>query len=438
MARQPTDTIAEAFAGSGTLSDRVLAAYRDKKVGFSDVELLRDIAEHILTLKGEGPSSEPPSKKRKLSLVSAAQDRSVFAPNGSHDLKAKVYFECKDVSFTSPARKKLRLQFVRDDSNMLMGQIRLMHPTEDKVEYAIRREDVDQFFYLPVPDKAQRQRQFVVIPLPGSVNHDGTPLEPIVWTMNEVKGRPDVCTAQTTLHEKLEDTENDTIASLTLGELDHFMAEVPNKAAVQPDDNDFASAIPQSHRKGEKAYHVKVYKGSKEGYLFFLPVGILFGFKKPIQFFSFASIDSTAFTSVLQRTFNLVITARESSVDGEESEAKANEFSMIDQADFAGIEAYIKRHELSDASMAKERQAKVHNVNKPKGENGEAHEEQNGESELAKAEAELQDAEDEEEEDYDPSGGESEGEGEESGDEEGGAAEGDEQEEVYDEEEEEE
>ncbi|KAK6435307.1 hypothetical protein LTR95_008501 [Oleoguttula sp. CCFEE 5521] len=423
MARQSTDTIAEAFAGSGTLSTRVLAAYRDKTVGYNDVELLRDIAEHILTLRGDESSSEPPSKKRKLPLVAAAQDRSIFAPNGSHDLKAKVYFECKDVSFTSPARKKLRLQFVRDHSNMLMGQIRLMHPTEDKVEYAIRREDVDQFFYLPVPDKAQRQRQFVIIPLPGSVNHDGTPLEPVVWTMNEVKGRPDVCTEHTSLHETLDNTENDTIASLTLGELDSFMTEVPGKAAVQPDDNEFASAIPQSHRKG---------------YLFFLPVGILFGFKKPIQFFSFASIDSTAFQSVLQRTFNLVITARESSVDGEEGEAKANEFSMIDQADFAGIEAYIKRHELSDASMAKERRAKVHNVNKPKGENGEAHEEQNGESELAKAEAELQDAEDEEEEDYDPSGGESEGEGEESGNEEGGAADGEEEEEVYDEEEEEE
>ncbi|KAK6434216.1 hypothetical protein LTR95_009596, partial [Oleoguttula sp. CCFEE 5521] len=357
MARQPTDTIAEAFAGSGTLSNRVLAAYRNKNIGSNDVELLRDIAEHILTLKGEEPFSEPPSKKRKLPLDPAAQERSIFAPNGSHDLMSKVYFECKDVSFTAPARKKLRLQFVRDHSNMLMGQVRLMHPTEDKVEYAIRREDVDQYFYLPVPDKAQRQRQFVVMPLPGPVNHDGTPLEPIVWTMNEVKGRPDVCTEQTSLHEKLENTENDTIASLTLGELDHFMAEVPNKAAVQPDENEFASAIPQSHRKGEKAYHVKVYKGSKEGilfaiavlrdylltripgYLFFLQVGILFGFKKPIQFFSFASIDSTAFTSVLQRTFNLVITARESSVDGEESDAKANEFSMIDQADFAGIEA---------------------------------------------------------------------------------------------------
>ncbi|OQO02429.1 hypothetical protein B0A48_11956 [Cryoendolithus antarcticus] len=435
MARQPTHTIAEAFAGSSALSTRVLAAYRDKTVGYNDVELLRDIAEHILTLRGEESSSEPPLKKRKLPLVAAAQDRSIFAPNGSHDLQAKVYFECKDVSFTSPARKKLRLQFVRDHSNMLLGQIRLMHPTEDKVEYAIRREDVDQFFYLPVPDKAQRQRQFVIIPLPGSVSHDGTPVEPVVWTMNEVKGRPDVCTEHTNLHEKLDNTDNDTIASLTLGELDSFMTEVPSKAAVQPDDNEFASAIPQSHRKGEKAYHVKVYKG----YLFFLPVGILFGFKKPIQFFSFASIDSTAFQSVLQRTFNLVITARESSVDGEEGEAKANEFSMIDQADFAGIEAYIKRHELSDASMAKERRAKVHNVNKPKGENGEAHEEQNGESELAKAEAELQDAEDEEEEDYNPSGGESEGEGEESGDEEGGAADGgEEEEEMYDEEEEEE
>lgn len=34
---------------------------------------------------------------------------------------------------------------------------------------------------------------------------------------------------------------------------------------VRPDDRQFVSAMPEAHRKGEKAYHVKAFRGSKEG-----------------------------------------------------------------------------------------------------------------------------------------------------------------------------
>jgi hypothetical protein len=94
---------------------------------------------------------------------------------------------------------------------------------------------------------------------------------------------------------------------------------------------------------------------------------------------------------------------------------------MIDQADFAGIDGYIKRHGLNDASMAAERRAKAYNVNKEskKGDangeaNGAAHTDDDDMTELQKAEQQLQDAEDEEEEDYEESGGDSDGSGEES------------------------
>lgn len=131
--------------------------------------------------------------------------------------------------------------------------------------------------------------------------------------------------------------------------------------------------------------------------------------------FPFHEIESISYTSVLQRTFNLVIATQ-----GDGDEAKEVEFSMLDQVDFASIDEYIKRHELNDASMAKERMAKRIGVNDPKRRKGEDAPEQDGEhvngqeeeSELQKAERELQDEEDEEEEDYDPgSEGESEGEG---------------------------
>jgi hypothetical protein len=74
------------------------------------------------------------------------------------------------------------------------------------------------------------------------------------------------------------------------------------------------------------------------------------------------------------------------------------EFSMIDQEDYTGIDAYIKARKLNDASMAESRRAKNFNVN-GKTDGGDA--EMGGLGELEKA---LFDAEDEEEEDYVPDG----------------------------------
>lgn len=234
-------------------------------------ELLRDVSAFMLKL-GEMRlplddhtklvPEEPTAKKRKLEQTSEAASRSMETVNGSFDISnpPKISFECKDVSFTSPLRKKLKLQFVTDGSNISKHQIRLLNQTTNAVEYAIRGEDVDAMFCLPVPEKTQRQQCFLVFPLPGSQSYDGTPAEPLVWTMNETKGQPETVTVSTRLH----GSEEDTFVDVTRRDLDHFMACL-SKKTVLPDEREFASEIPQSHRKGEKAFHTKAFRGSKEG-----------------------------------------------------------------------------------------------------------------------------------------------------------------------------
>jgi len=106
------------------------------------------------------------------------------------------------------------------------------------------------------------------------------------------------------------------------------------------------------------------------------------------------------------------------------------EFAMLDQADFAGIDAYVKRHGLQDASLAERRCARRVGVNGVGG-GGEGYGEGEGEGELERARKEVvareggegEEEEDEEEgEDYDPgSEGESEGSGTSSEEEEGEA-----------------
>ena len=109
---------------------------------------------------------------------------------------------------------------------------------------------------------------------------------------------------------------------------------------------------------------------------------------------------------------------------------------MVDQSDYAGIDAYVKRHDLHDASLAASRKAKVYNVNKDgvgagattgndetedpsnvEAVDEKADEEEMEETELQRAERMLQDEEDELEEDYieDEDSGEEEGSSEEEG-----------------------
>lgn len=184
----------------------------------------------------------------------------------------------------------------------------------------------------------------------------------------------------------------------------------------------------QAHRPNEKAVHVKAFRGSKDGYLFFLPNGILWGFKKPLLFIPLGRIAAVSYTSVLQRTFNMVVEVFTG--EGGDQKTEELEFAMLDQEDYQGIdESYVRRNGLQDRSMAEQRRAKMElaenmrNGKKGAGAEGDAGGANgaDGMTELERAQAQahaeeeqrLQDEEDEDEEDYDPgSEGDSEGEGE--------------------------
>lgn len=194
---------------------------------------------------------------------------------------------------------------------------------------------------------------------------------------------------------------------------------------VAADPNKFHSLVRQPHRPKEKAVHVKAFRGSKDGYLFFLESGILWGFKKPLMFIPLTRITALSYTNILQRTFNVVVEV----LAGEADATEEIEFSMLDQEDYAGIDNYVKRHQLQDRSMAEQRKAKLelaeNRAKKAAAENGDgaAANGQEDMTELEKAHLEvlqqpLGDEDDEEdEEDYDPgSEGESEGSGESSDD----------------------
>lgn len=353
--------------------------------------LFDDIVHHIHQIQSHSTQQpalnqlELQSKKRKLEPEA----------HGTAEWAEGTFQAFNDISFSIPQRKKLKLTL----GNLPKLGARAIS-ADGETEIYITWADVQEVICLPVPEKAQAQFNFCLLPSnPGA--------EQIVWTVPETVPKP------STLAEGTAVTEIKTFRSLMLPIINDALKAYRKKVVV-PDDAEFASQVVQGNRKGETAYHVKAFRGAKEGFLFLLSIGILWGFKKPLELYPFDSIDSVSYTSVLQRTFNLNITSRPSP----DAEPQEIEFSMVDQADFAGINAYVQRHGLQDASMAEQRRAKKLNVNGVKREEaGQDGDDQAGE--LEKAQREAEDLEDEEEEDYDPgSEGESEGSGDSSEDDE--------------------
>ncbi|KAL8786080.1 MAG: hypothetical protein Q9195_008356 [Heterodermia aff. obscurata] len=364
-------------------------------------DLLGDVSQYIIALRGLSPlQGNQPSKKRKL-------DSGVNGTGDQYDIWNRgAYSTIKELSFTIPQRKKLNL----DIGNATTG-LRVKNVTTDEVEFAVHWQDVAQIVCLPVPEKAQAQYNFCVFPINGDGITDasevGSANEQILWTVPNTTPKGGLCS------DDVSHGTDETYKSIIVRLLNERLRKKKSHSVqiVEPDPTEFVSEVSQPYRKGEKAVHVKAFRGNKDGFLFFLPTGIFWGFKKPLIFFSFDSIDSVSYTSVLQRTFNLNISARGTLAH---SEAQEYEFSMLDQGEFANISAYIKRHQLQDASMAEQRRAKKLNINGVKGEiPSEDQTDSPGELEKAAQEAgDLEDDEEEDDENFDPgSEGESEGSG---------------------------
>lgn len=400
--------IEQAFSDQPELKKRVYSAIGESP---QHQPLFSSISSYILQLRQSPPDTngtaadEPAAKKRKLDGPDP-QKAAAGTPGAWANSSSGADFTLPDVSFSIPQRKKLHLQLVGAASagDSSGGGIRGCSGGGANVEFGIGFRDIEQVFCLPIPEKAKRQWNFIVIPK----NNDGvnavpegtTVPEQIVWTFQEPTNKELEAGAEAGPEAMAE-------------RLGKFLAPF-GKKVIFPIKEEFQSAIPQSHRKGEPGFHVKAFRGSKEGFLFLTSVGIIFGFKKPLLYFSFGSVESISYTSVLQRTFNLNVTTNAS---GPEQKSQEIEFSMLDQADYTGIDQYIKHHGLNDASMAAQRKAQMYNVNGPaEGEEEVAAAEADGETELEKAQRMLEDEEDEDEEDYDPgSDGESEGSGTSSG-----------------------
>ncbi|KAI1819184.1 hypothetical protein F4861DRAFT_544156 [Xylaria intraflava] len=365
--------------------------------------------------------SEPAQKRRRVDIEPSQNGQSSngtlanFADNVS---KEDVLLEIKDISVSVPQRKKFDLCFTAHHLYARAPGTKVAVPgiifPWKRIEYA---------FYLPVPEKAQVQHNYVLLPSNSYYPSETAtpPVEPLVFTIPATPPKPGSIGGP---NANAASAVSDSYSTLFHWAINKCLQASGGKAQIVTADRaKFHSVARQPHRPKEQAVHVKAFRGSKDGFLFFLENGILWGFKKPLMFLPLDKIAAISYTSVLQRTFNMVV---EIYTGGEDDEAATDEveFAMLDQEDYNGInENYVMRHKLQDRSLADQRKAKKElmenaKIKREPEEEGEGlgGEGTDGMTELQRAhleaEKQLQDEEDEDEEDYDPgSGGDSDGSG---------------------------
>lgn len=426
----------------------ILKGIQDAADSPARIDLFNNIASFVYERIANSTSEEPATKRRRVEAAQTTTGAngatnpiagSQAAVLGADAAAAEtVLLEIKDISISIPQRKKYDLCFTK---NFLYARASGSPVPVQGIVYPWT--DIEHAFYLPVPEKSQVQHNYVLLPrgsyLPTPKQQDQgqqtqqatAPLEPLVFTIPSTAPKPGTITGPSAAAAS---PVSDSYATLFHWALTMSLRAAGNTTCelVSSDPKVFHSVARQAYRPQEKAVHVKAFRGSKDGYLFFLPTGILWGFKKPLLFLPLDKIGAVSYTSVLQRTFNIVVEL-EATEQGGEGEGQEIEFSMLDQEDYAGIDqSYVRRHGLADRSMAEQRKAKKQLAeNAKKAANGEegvegaeggGAEAGDGLTELERAQREeeqrLQDEEDEEEEDYDPgSDGESEGSGSSSEDE---------------------
>ena len=291
--------------------------------------VFQQIVDHFLEAFSEARPGKRPKKEEDESVrkhnrtLPGAKDSNNHSSN-LHN--ASPLLSISDLSFVTPIRKKLNLCIFKN-------VLRAFAPSEPStVELQVEFRDIRHVALLPVPEKAAKLYNVCIF----RYSTD----ESVVFTVPDGQAKNASCSIKSFA----ESEEVCTYATLITRVLNENLT---NLQVAIPNTKDFVSANPQPHRRHESAVHVTAHRGSKEGYLFFLSAGLIYGFKRPLLFISLDEVSSITYNDILQRTFNLTISTTN----------REYEFSMIDIAEHDRVDKYVKTYQLSDASLSESRRA---------------------------------------------------------------------------------
>ncbi|RUS20396.1 hypothetical protein BC937DRAFT_95297 [Endogone sp. FLAS-F59071] len=281
-------------------------------------------------------ASEPPDGSKKRKLDSDAADDGSPRP---------ALATIQEVSVQSPPRGKLTIVIT---ATLLF----LSSPKTPTTEYRFLLSSLAHAICVCTPEKTAKSWTIALF-------SSDSAAEPIIF------GFPDKDGARVLLPDCPE-RPHDVSSLCTL------LSSLLGLPLVRPAHSTFVSSAKPAasgDRKGESSHHVTAFLKAKYGALFPLPTGLLFGFRKPILFIPLADIASTTFHGVTSRTFNMTVRLKEGRVAlGGGGGAGEYEFSVIEQADFGAIDAYMKNAQVADESLSMQNRAVEKKQKEKKGE----------------------------------------------------------------------
>jgi hypothetical protein len=252
---------------------------------------------------------DPRRKRRKTSLTSFSSTS--LSPSSSYTVSITGFY------FPSTPEKLYELAATQT-------HILLRDPNTNSIDVQQELKTLTTGICLPNPDKLQ---SYIFI----LFNENGNTV-PIIFS---TKG--DVTVQQHNDIDIITGNKHDTICEL--------LEETIHVGFIQPDKpNAFVKAC---------------LKGIK-GYLFFLPIGIIFVFSKPMSYFPLESLHSIAIENVGLNTFDLAITPKpdkriivaESDYDLFNEKATVT-FSMLNHSGYNLISHYVKQYQIANHSSPK-------------------------------------------------------------------------------------
>ncbi|KAJ4161605.1 uncharacterized protein LMH87_007635 [Akanthomyces muscarius] len=297
------------------------------------IALFNEIALHVhRTIAKRG---EPKAQSRKVRAGPGTNRATAGSPAND-----PVLLHAKEISVLRPQRKKLELCFTQ---SCLYARAPGTTVPIQGIVYAWT--NIKFIFYLPVPEKAQVQHNYVLFPRGSTVPSESGAASsgPLVFTV------PATTPKEGTIAGAAAAASN-TYKGIFHSALNNCLrATGSGVKIVSSASNKSHSVVRQSNRSKEKFVHVRGFRGSQDGYLFFLENGILWGYKKPLIFFPLRRIAAIGCTKMLQITFSIIITVftKKGAINN------GYEFSMIDREDYSGIDDYIKRNGLQNKRKAK-------------------------------------------------------------------------------------
>ncbi|KAI3637688.1 hypothetical protein MIR68_004337 [Amoeboaphelidium protococcarum] len=221
------------------------------------------------------------------------------------------YIRIKDLSCTLPVRKKVDLLISSNDVRVVQ--------CGTSTQIAALLEHL-QIFCLHNPSKSDQSCVLVFISRTEDNHQVTVPDDSIICVV--VHERPDIVVHNA--KSLLGSSNVEIVCNLLQHELKYNL--------IKSDLSEFKSKV----CKNVYSSFMQCHLGAKEGHLFMLSTGLLFGFKKPVLYMPFNQIKSVEISGITSRTFDWVLNTSE----------KVFTFGMIAYEEFDGIMAYIHKHDL--------------------------------------------------------------------------------------------